>query len=374
VRKIPTLIKIFFLILLIFALSFLLLKTKPVQNLLLYKSGLLPKDIVALNKEINSVPPTDTSNKRTQVLNDVDTFIKSTITGDTFSTKAYVLIKVRLDQALNEIPKTKVPKGEVKLWYIYNMGVIAKSDTTTMAIDIANRFVYTDITSFINNVDVLLITHPHNDHLDSTVLKKALANGTTVIVPDEKVLVQEGMLIKSSNGIPLTEYLSNQYGIKSDKLIGIKPGQVIKVKDAEITGYPAIHMGSEDFSAENGVNMIPTDWFYINLSGFCLLHTGDGTVFTTIPEFSNKRVDALITHNVDSKTNGDYLKIVPDAKAIIPLHVLELGHGAGIAEYMMYEHILRDYSNGYLKTPNPVFSSNKTKLIPMIWGESIVLK
>jgi hypothetical protein len=66
------------------------------------------------------------------------------------------------------------------------------------------------------------------------------------------------------------------------------------------------------------------------------------------------------------------MKLVPDPEVILPLHVLELGHGAGIVngdkdQRMTYQNILDNYSNGYYKGLN-----KETELIPMIWGESIL--
>lgn len=334
--------------------GFVIAGSTILRNKIFYKSGLVSKDIFALNDKINLSNPEDTSEKRTDLLKEIDNFAKSSVSGKGFSPKIYSLIKVRLDQALQEISTTKVPQGKVKIWYIYNMGVIAKSSDKTIAFDLAGAYVYSNMADFTKYIDVLFITHFHNDHFEKSVVQQALENGVTVVIPDEKVKFEEGQFIKDSNGENILDFLKKHSSLKSDNLITIKPLEKTIIKDIEVTAYPCNHQSNLN---ENSIfTSSPLDWYYVNLSGITFLDMGDGNIFDHQPDFTNKKIDVFITHNTDPKTNDDLIKIVPNAKIILPLHVWELGHGSDIVNYMNYKSIIED----------------DAKLTPMIWGESLL--
>jgi L-ascorbate metabolism protein UlaG (beta-lactamase superfamily) len=325
-----------------------------------------------LNNKINSISSEDTSEKRIELLKQIDDFAKESVSGKGFSSEIYSLIKVRLDQALKEIPETQVPKGKVKIWYIYNMGVIAKSSEKTIAFDLAGTYVYPNMPDFTKYIDVLFITHFHNDHFDKDVVGQALKNGVTVVIPDEKVRLEGDQLIKDPKGENILDYLSGHGKVNFNNLfIAVKPQEKTIIKGIEVTAYPANHIGSGE---EFGNAAYPLDWYDVNLAGVSLLHAGDGTSFNYQPDFTNKNIDVFMIHSttLDPLSKDTLAKLVPNAKTILPLHVLELGHGSNIVNekhdwYMNYQSILDDYANGYYKR-----SEGKTRFIPLIWGESIL--
>lgn len=327
----------------------------------------IANDKVGLNDKINLISHEDTSEKRIDLLKQIDEFAKESVIGKGFSPEIYSLIKIRLDQALKEIPETQVSKGKVKIWYIYNMGVIVKSSEKTIAFDLAGTYVYPNMADFTKFIDVLFITHFHNDHFDKDVVGQAIKNGVTVVIPDEKVRLEGEQLLKDDNGENILDYLNRNSGVKIPNIIAIKPQEKTTIKGIEVIGYPSNHAGpSEDI----GIAPYPLDWYYVNLSDIKLLHTGDGTSFNYQPDFTNKNIDVFITHstNLDPREKDSLVKLVPNAKTILPLHVLELGHGPDAVNCCMnYQSILDDYSNGYYK---PL--EGKTRFIPMIWGENII--
>ena len=75
---------------------------------------------------------------------------------------------------------------------------------------------------------------------------------------------------------------------------------------------------------------------------------------------------------MDPKTNDSLIRIVPNAKTILPLHVLELGHGSDIisSHTMDYQNLLDNYADGYFKSSQ---GKEKNKFMPLIWGESVML-
>lgn len=327
---------------------------------------------VALNDKINSISPEDTSEKRIELLKQVDEFAKESVSEKGFSPEIYSLIKIRLDQALKEIPQTQVPKGKIKIWYLYNMGVIVKSSEKTIAFDLAGTYVYPNMADFTKFIDVLFITHFHNDHFDIDVIQQALKNGVTVVVPDEKVRVEDIGLIKDSNGENIMDILNGHGSVNFNNLfIAIKPQEKNIIKGINVTAYPSNH-GAAGPNGEAGIAPFPMDWYYVNLSGVTLLHMGDGDAngFDYQPDFANKNIDVFITHSSDPRTNESLVKLVPNAKIILPLHVLELGHSSDIVDShtMDYQNILDDYSNGYYRT-----LKGKTRFVPMIWGGEYII-
>ena len=330
------------------------------------------KDILALNDKINSIPAENTSLQRVELLIQIDDFVKGSVSGNGFSSRIYSLIKVRLDQALKEISQTKVPKGNVKIWYIYNMGVIAKSEDKTIAFDLAGDYVYSNMADFTKYIDILVISHFHGDHINRSVFKEALKNGVTVIIPGDKVLFKGNEFVRDPEGEDAVSLIKRRNGIDSDNFISIKPQEKTIIKGIEITAYPAKHIHNPD--EEDSFIDTPVNWYYVNLSGFIILHMGDGTSFDYQPDFTNKNIDVFITHSttLDPLANDTLMKLVPNPGVIIPLHVLELGHGPSIVngsqeQCMTYQSILDNYSNGYYKGID-----GNTRFIPMIWGERVL--
>jgi hypothetical protein len=145
------------------------------------------------------------------------------------------------------------------------------------------------------------------------------------------------------------------------------------VKGVEITAYPAIHIHNPE--EENSFTNPPVNCYFVNLSGFKIVHTGDAESVINPGAFPNTNIDLFVFHSttIDPRTNQSLMKLVPDAKTTLPLHVLELGHGSRIMNkndiwYMNYQSILDNYANGYYKS-----ASGRTNFMPLIWGESFEL-
>lgn len=372
-RKVTSFIGIIILIVFIFGLIiFGLFKSKGFQDFIFYKSGLIPKEIFILNEKIILSSPTNISADRLSLFQTLDDFIKSSVSGNGFSAKAYSLVKIRLDKALNEISATPISRGGLKLWYLYNMGVVVKSSEKTIAFDLPNRIVYVNVANFTKNLDVLIITHFHGDHFDPTVIKEALKNGVSVVVPNDKVsLIQNGnskIIVRDPNGENILELLNRLYAIKSDNLIAVNSSEKITVKGIGITGFAAKHMYNPNSTTDPNIALSPIDWFYVDVDGVGLLDAGDSSMLISEADFASKKIDVFIAHIDDNRTSDSLAKLVVNAKMILPLHVFELQHGSGILDYMMYKNVLDANNNGYWK------SNIGTKFTPLVWGESLFIK
>lgn len=343
----------------------------------LFADNLEPSaDVKQLDSEIQSTGPEITSETRLAVLHDFDEFIKTKfkdLTTPQGYQEVYMLLKTRIDGAIQEINETRVPTGELKIWYIYNMGIIAKTSNATIGFDLAGTYIYPSLADLSGYVDVLLISHTHGDHFNKNVIMKAEEHGATIIIPDGKVRVDYSggfpFIVKDSHGVDMLDAIK-QLGIDTSGLTPIKPNETISVKGVSVTAFSGEHRSPSESTIES-IYDTPVDWYYVNLSGFGLLHTGDGFLFDNIPDFSAKRVDVYFIHYTDGLTCEMFYKMMPNASMMIPLHLHELGHGSGIFDYGMFKNALEQYDHGYLTLnfvqPNPT----PMRYIPMIWGESL---
>jgi hypothetical protein len=222
-------------------------------------------EILVLDDEINSIPVSNisspsTPSQRTDLLVKIDDFARESVSGDKFSSSIYSLLKVRLDWALKEISVTRVPKGNVKIWYIYNMGVIAKSEDKTIAFDLGGDYAYPDLADFTKYIDILFISHFHRDHIGSSVLREALKNGVTVIIPGDKVSFNGVELIRDPEGEDAVTLIKKLNKTDFDNLISLKPGEKTIIKGIEITAYPSEHIHNPDSAFTD----IPVSWYYVN--------------------------------------------------------------------------------------------------------------
>ena len=64
------------------------------------------------------------------------------------------------DKILKEIKRTKVKRGQVALWNLYNMGYIVKTPSHMFGVDLTHKY----IDLFAQNLDFALVSHIHRDH------------------------------------------------------------------------------------------------------------------------------------------------------------------------------------------------------------------
>ena len=325
----------------------------------------------AIDEQIVKTPPGSNPESRRSLLLSFDDFISKNFPVILNQGAVANLLEVRTRRAIEEIRSVSVPEGSMRVWYIYNMGVVIKTANATIGIDVAGTYVAPSIADVGGLLDVLIVTHPHGDHLDAKVAAAAERAGAKIVVADERVRVDysnQNNLVRDPNGESMVKVLAGS-ALAAQALVGVEPGGSIMVKGVRITAYPAEHNypnGTEDaFSAT------PTDWFYVEASGFGILHTGDGFLSSAKSDLSGKRVDLYIVHYVDGMLAEDYYKLVPQSRVMFPLHIHELGHGRGILDYAMFRNVLEQERDGDLWLSHTVPQDTGMRFVPLIWGENI---
>ncbi|MCQ2119788.1 MAG: MBL fold metallo-hydrolase [Bacteroidales bacterium] len=84
--------------------------------------------------------------------------------------------QMALEKILRELPKTKVEKGSVAIWHLYNMGYIVKTPSQCFAVDIKHP----EASRLVPYIDFLLITHKHGDHFTDAMNKAMTDAGKPV--------------------------------------------------------------------------------------------------------------------------------------------------------------------------------------------------
>ena len=81
------------------------------------------------------------------------------------------------DRVLAQLKSTKIEGDRPAIWYLYNMGLVVKTRTCTFGIDICHRKAPT----LAKELDFILTTHNHADHLNNRLLNAMMAANKPVI-------------------------------------------------------------------------------------------------------------------------------------------------------------------------------------------------
>ena len=81
-----------------------------------------------------------------------------------------------LEKLLQEIPATKVKKGQVVMWQLYNMGYVVKTDKQCFGIDLYHKHAE----KLAPMIDFMLITHNHGDHYSKALVEELERDGKAV--------------------------------------------------------------------------------------------------------------------------------------------------------------------------------------------------
>lgn len=89
---------------------------------------------------------------------------------------ALYFLRQRLDLVIAEVRAARVTAG-LLAWHCYNMGYVFKSPQTCFGIDLHGR----GLEALADDLDFLLITHSHGDHVTPALLEALQARGKPVV-------------------------------------------------------------------------------------------------------------------------------------------------------------------------------------------------
>ncbi len=97
----------------------------------------------------------------------------------------------QIKNAVDEIRSEKVKRGAV-IWKLYNHAFVVKTSSLTIGFDIQRGFRVGEdfvlskelLSPLLDQIDVLFVSHFHNDHTDAWIAETLLAQGKPVISPD----------------------------------------------------------------------------------------------------------------------------------------------------------------------------------------------
>lgn len=192
--------------------------------------------------------------------------------------------KKAFDKIYNEIPETKVKKGTVVIWQLYNMGYIVKTATHCFGIDIKHK--YGDCLA--GYMDFLLITHKHGDHYTDSLIEA----------------------MERSNKPVISNFVDNDYKIEAPR--------TIVWDDMEITASLADHNKKlPDFVVTYQIDCGKS------ADGYTIFHSGD--TYNADQLNPTRPVDLFIPHLA---VGLDMFKAVEkiNPETVFMSHILELGH------------------------------------------------
>ena len=337
----------------------------------------------AIDKDINNYdenlryfqPDSSDADARQAFLLSLDVFIQnryqelpkfveySVYMGRNFASWSLVrLLRMQVQRIIMEIRETTVESGIV-VWRVYNEGFIVKTHNLTLGFDVAcTSWLCPEIAEFADLVDLLFVSHLHNDHADSEVLSRAAARGVKIIVPGPEL---ERVAMYLTN-LPLN---ASQY-------VPVYEGEPINVSGVQVRAFPGPH------SILNYAYLVELP------DGLRLLHMGDTEHFgnlTWVDDLANeKQIDIAFIHTA-ALTNvpreairipilakrheklplGRPFSETPlKPKIIVPMHENELGHRfAWISTWNL--HLTYQQLDE--------LNSSTTQVVVLAWGQRISL-
>ncbi len=225
----------------------------------------------------------------------------------------------------------KAGTSETKVWKVYNSGFVIRRNQINMGIDISDRpamskgyatWTASDYERFARCLDVLFMTHPHDDHYALPLIKAMIAAGKPVVMP-----------------WPLTVPENHPYADTISQITSL-PGAdtLLHVLDHEQTTpvrIAGINIASYPGNQGQG---IPCNVYWMDLDGFRVIHNGDNY---------DRKAEAMLStlpaaHLILGASWNDMQELLAEAmkapgaesisQVFVPAHENELGHGVSHRE------------------------------------------
>jgi hypothetical protein len=85
--------------------------------------------------------------------------------------------RLALDRVIDEVARTRVERGTAVIWLLYNMGIVVKTPTACLGVDINHRHAE----KLAPHLDLLCVTHNHADHKSVELMDAMHARGKPVL-------------------------------------------------------------------------------------------------------------------------------------------------------------------------------------------------
>ena len=226
-----------------------------------------------------------------------------------------------LDKLLAEIPATKVKKGEVAVWQLYNMGYVLKTQTQCFGIDLYHKHAE----RLAPMIDFMLITHNHSDHYSKALVAELERQGKSVY----------------------SNFMDN--------------GHKVTTGDEFTIGNISIKVNTVDHNATltNFVNTYEVNCYAGKGKPFVFLFTGDAHNYTQLS--ASGKVNVFVPHLAVGLNMAEAVKKI-NPQTVLMSHILELGHA------------ITKWRWSYQYGVNECKKLNRENVYLPVWGEKIVLK
>ena len=230
-----------------------------------------------------------------------DNFAKTTAEGnEVFNTATNAYLDDARQQVLQWLDQPKPEAGQLDITLIYNMGVLIRSSEKTIAIDVRWDGTKEEAMKIAESIDMLFLTHPHNDHYSPVMLQAAVNAGKPVVLPCS------------------LKNWTNDEAIVIDKEL-LQPKELDDVRICCLRGDQG-----ED---------IPNNVYLIEFNGWRILHQGDNAVWDIQTKLAEMPMADII---IAPSWNGIQHLLTPALKAqryrgqgeplFLPVHNNEMCH------------------------------------------------
>lgn len=260
----------------------------------------------------------------------------------------------QISRLVEELETQKVRHG-ARIWKIYDMGFIVRTNRVTIAFDLVSGITSGSkefalpaplLDRMVKQCDLLFISHRHADHAEQAVAERFINDNKPVISPDQ---VWRGESIASRIEHP------DRSAEKLHQLV--LPGE----RKLSFVVFPGHQMQSTD----NNVVLVTTP------DGITLAHTGDEiNEGDYMPDFEwidkvalKYKVDILMPN----AWTMDICRIVKgfDPALVLPGHELELGH-------TVWDRLPYWGDDAYLELNYKQLKQSSYPVVALVWGESIL--
>ena len=226
-----------------------------------------------------------------------------------------------LEKLLTEIPATKVKKGEVAVWQLYNMGYVIKTKTQCFGIDLYHKLAE----KLVPMIDFLLITHNHGDHHDKHLVAEMEKQGKPVY----------------------SNFLNNGYQVTT--------GDEFTIGDINVKVTTVDH----NATLKNFVNTYEVNCYAGKGKDYVMFFTGDAHNYQQLNPTG--KVDVFIPHLAVGLNMAEAVKKINPTEVLMS-HILELGHA------------ITKWRWSYEYGINECVKLQRPGVYLPVWGEKIVLR